>query len=138
VGVIVTAGLWLFGVKYPLVLGLLAAVFELVPLVGPILSGAVAFFVAIGDSFVLGIYIVAFFILVQQLENNVLIPLIFKKSMKIHPVMILVVLLAGGYAAGFIGVILSVPIALLAQEMITYFSERKKAEELEVEKVSGT
>lgn len=125
VGIIVAAGLWLLGVKYPLVLGLLAAVFELVPLIGPILSGVVGFLVAIGDSFTLGIYVAIFFILVQQLENNVLIPIIFKKSMKVHPVIVLVALLAGGYAAGIIGVILSVPIALLAQEMINYFAERK-------------
>jgi predicted PurR-regulated permease PerM len=134
VGTIVSVGLWIFGVKYPLVLGLLAAVFELVPLIGPILSGVVAFLIAIGDSFILGVYIGIFFILVQQLENNVLIPLIFKKSMKIHPVMVLVVLLAGGYAAGLIGVILSVPIALLAQEMINYFAEKKRDEELREEK----
>ena len=54
--------------------------------------------------------------------------------MKIHPVMVLVVLLAGGYAAGLIGVILSVPIALLAQEMINYFAEKKRDEELREEK----
>ncbi len=125
VGAMVTAGLWLLGVKYPLVLGLLAAVLELVPLIGPILSGVVAFLVAVGDSFALGIYVGIFFILVQQLENHVLIPVIFKKSMKIHPVIVLVALLAGGYAAGVIGVILSVPIALLAQEMINYFAEQK-------------
>lgn len=125
IGIVVSVGLWIFGVKYPLVLGLLAAVFELVPLVGPILSGIAAFLIAMGDSLTLGIYVAIFFILVQQLENNILVPVIFKKSMKIHPVIVLVALLAGGHAAGFIGIVLSVPIALLAQELIDYFAEQK-------------
>lgn len=128
VGLITAAGLWLLGVKYPLVLALLAGVFELVPLIGPVLSGIAAFLVALGSSFTLALYVGILFFLVQQLESNVLIPLIFKKSMKIHPVIVLVALLAGGYTAGIIGVLLSVPIALLAQEMINHFAERKASQ----------
>ena len=129
VGVVATAGLLLLGVKYALVLGLLAAVFELVPYIGPILTGAVAFLIATTTgSFTLGIYVVILFVIINQLENNILIPIIYKKSMKIHPVIILVAFLAGGQAAGFVGVLLAVPIALLVQETLNYLAEQKAFE----------
>lgn len=127
IGIIVALGLWMMGVKYAIVLGLLAAVFELAPVIGPIISGLVAFLVAMSSSFTLGIYVIIFFLIVQQLENNILVPMVYKKSMKIHPVIVLVALLAGGNAAGMIGVILSVPIALLLQEAFNYIAEKKEA-----------
>ena len=128
VGAVVALGLWIMGVEYALVLGVLAAVFELAPVIGPILSGIAAFLIAVPESFTLGIYVIVFFFIVQQLENNVLIPVIFKRSMKIHPVIVLVALLAGGRAAGLIGVILSVPVALLAQETFNYLAEQKASQ----------
>ncbi len=128
VGTVVTIGLWLMGVKYALILGVLAAVFELAPVIGPILSGIAAFLIAVAESFTLGIYVIVFFFVVQQLENNVLIPVMFKKSMKIHPVIVLVALLAGGQAAGLIGIILAVPVALLAQETLNYLAEQKASQ----------
>lgn len=131
VGVVVSLGLWLLGVRYAVILGLIAAIFELVPVIGPVISGAVAFLIALPTSFTLGIYVILFFFIVQQLENNVLIPYIMKKAMRIHPVIVLVALIAGGQAAGFIGVLLSVPIALMAQEIFNYMAERKDNHSLE-------
>ncbi|MEK7086721.1 MAG: AI-2E family transporter [Patescibacteria group bacterium] len=125
IGAVVTFGLWLLGVKYFLILGLMAAVFEIVPIIGPVLAGAVAFLVAISDSFTLGLYALLFFIIVQQLENHILIPVIIGKTMKVHPVVVLISLLAGGQVAGFIGVVLAVPIAVMAQEIFSYLAEKK-------------
>lgn len=126
VGVIVAAGLWLLGVRYYLALGLLAAVFEVVPIIGPIITGAAGFLVAAGDSWTLGFYALVFFFLVQQLENHVLTPFVMGRAVKVHPVMVVMALLVGGTVAGFAGVLLSVPIAVAAQETFNYLAEQKK------------
>lgn len=125
VGVIVTLGLWLLGVEYAITLGIIAAIMELVPVIGPILSGIAAFLIAISESLTLGIYVIIFFFIVQQLENHILIPLLMKKAMRIHPVMVIIALIAGAQIAGFVGIILAVPIALLVQEILNSLAERK-------------
>jgi predicted PurR-regulated permease PerM len=124
-GFIVTIGLWILGVRYALLLGLLAMVFELVPMIGPILLGVVACLVAISDSLGLAISVAIFFIVIHQVENHILTPAIIGKTMKVHPVVVVVALLAGGKIAGFIGVILAVPLAVLAQEVFNYLAEKK-------------
>ncbi|HXF44160.1 MAG TPA: AI-2E family transporter [Candidatus Paceibacterota bacterium] len=125
IGVVVAVGLWLLGVRYAIILGLLAAILELVPIIGPVVAGIIAFLVALPDSLSLGLYVIGFFFLVQQLENNVLIPILLGKAMNVHPVIVFVALLAGAQVAGFVGIILSVPIAVLSQEIFTYLAERK-------------
>lgn len=125
VGILVGVGLWLLGVKYFLVLAILAAIFEIVPIIGPILAGTAAFLIAVSDSFSLGLYTLLFFFVVQQLENHILTPIIMGRTMKIHPVVVVISLLAGGQVAGFLGIILSVPIAVVAQEIFAYLAERK-------------
>lgn len=125
VGIVVAVGLSILGVRYSLVLGILAAIFELVPVIGPIFVGALAFLVAIPDSFLLGVYTIIFFFIVQQLENHVLIPAIIGRTMKVHPVVVLLSLLAGGEIAGLLGVILAVPVAVIAQEIFNHLSELK-------------
>jgi predicted PurR-regulated permease PerM len=124
-GVMVWFGLWLLGVQYPLVLGILAAAFELVPVIGPILTGVVGFLIAVSDSFSLGLYAVLFFFIVQQLENHIFVPLVMGKVMDVHPVIVVVALLVGGEVAGLIGFILAVPVAVLAQEFLNYLADQK-------------
>lgn len=127
VGVVVTIGLWILKVKYALVLGLMAAVFEIVPVIGPIIAGSTAFLVAVSNSLSTGLYAAAFFVIVQQLESHVLIPFIMGKTMKVHPVIVIISLLAGAEVAGFVGIVLAVPIAVMAQEIYNYMEERKGA-----------
>ncbi|MBI5733156.1 AI-2E family transporter [Candidatus Jorgensenbacteria bacterium] len=125
IGVVVGFGMMFLGVRYPLVLGVLAGVLELVPLVGPIVTGTIAFLLAVSDSLGLGFYALLFFVGVQQLENHLLIPVVMGKAIKVHPVLVIVSILAGGQVAGFVGVVLAVPSALMAQEIFNYLSERK-------------
>ncbi len=126
VGLVVGFGSWALGLKYPLVLGLIAAVFELVPIVGPIVTGAVAFLLAVSESVTLGLYAVLFFLIVQQIENHLLTPLIMGKTVQVHPLLVILALLVGGMVAGFVGVVLAVPVAVIVQEMFSYFSEQKR------------
>lgn len=126
IGVVVSVGMFLFKVQYPLVLGLTAAVLEIVPVIGPIIAGAMAFLVAVSSSLSLGFYVILFFVVVQQIENHLLVPLIMGKTMKVHPVIVIISLLAGAEVAGFVGVVLSVPIAVMAQEVYNYLEEKKE------------
>ncbi len=125
IGVVTSLGLWILGVKYSLVLGIFAALMELVPLVGPIFIGALSFLVAITDSWTLGIYVIILFLVIQQLEGHILVPIVMKKAVGISPVMVVVALLAGSEIAGLVGIILAVPAAVVFQEIILDY-ERKK------------
>ncbi len=124
-GVSVFLGLWLLGVKYSLVLGILAGILELVPFVGPIFSGSMAVLVATGSSMTLAIYTLFLFIVLQQLESHVLVPAVTRYTTSLHPVAVLIALLIGGKIFGFVGLILAVPVAVFAQELMEGYTQTK-------------
>lgn len=126
VGLLTSVGVWLLGVRYAAVIGILAAVFEIVPVIGPVLVGMIAFFIAISESLITALYTVLFFIFVQQFESHILTPVLISKTMRIHPIIVIFSLISGSQVAGLLGVILAVPIALLIQEIFEYISERKR------------
>ncbi|MDO8467108.1 MAG: AI-2E family transporter [bacterium] len=125
VGLLVFLGLWILGVKYSLILGILAGIFELIPYVGPIFSGSLAVLVALTDSAPLGFYVLILFIIIQQLENNVLVPAVTNLTTALQPVVILIALLIGAKVFGFLGLVLAVPSAVLLQEFLDDWSESK-------------
>lgn len=117
IGIVVFIGLKLLGIEQALVLGVIAGLFELVPVVGPIFAGAFAVVVGATYSLDLAFYILIFFVAVQQLEGNILVPLVMKKAVGIHPVIVLVALLGGAEIAGLVGMLLAVPVAVFLQEV---------------------
>lgn len=125
IGMSVFVALWLLDVKYSLILGILAGLLEIVPFVGPILSGAIAFLIALAQSFYSGIYVLIIFLVIQQLEGHLLVPAFMKLTTGLNPAMILISLLAGGKLFGFVGLILAVPAAVLVQEVINRWSDTK-------------
>lgn len=118
VGTTVFIGLWFLGVEQSLVLAVIAAVFELVPVVGPIFAGALAVAVVSGESFQLGFYVLLLFLAIQQIENQLLVPLVMKRAVGINPVIILVALLGGAQIAGVIGMLVAIPTAVFLQEIL--------------------
>jgi len=133
VGAATTLGLWILGVKYSLILGILAGFLEIVPIVGPIFIGALAFLMAISESWTLGLYVILLFLVIQQLESHLLVPSVMKKTVGISPVVVVVSLLAGAEIAGFVGIILAVPVAVILQEVIYDYERRKlKTQRLEM------
>ena len=125
VGFLVFLGLWVLGVKYSLLLGIIAGIFELVPYVGPIFSGSLAVLVGLTHSLPLAFYTLILFIIIQQLENNVLVPLVSKLTTDLSPVVILIALLIGAQVFGFVGLLLAVPAAVLFQELLEEWSVAK-------------
>jgi predicted PurR-regulated permease PerM len=110
-GVVVGVGLQLLGVPYALVLAVLAGILELVPMFGPILAALPALAVAIFLPFPTVIWVLIFFIVIQQLENHVLMPRITGHAVGLHPLGAILALLAGLEMAGPLGAVFAVPIA---------------------------
>lgn len=125
IGVLVFFVLWALGVKYSLVLGLAAGIFEIVPIAGPIFAGALSAIVAATDSFSLAIWVVISFIVIHQLESNVLVPLTMKKSVGINPVILILGIFAGGKLGGIIGIILAAPVLIILEEVMAEVDNRK-------------
>ncbi len=120
VGLIVFVGLSLFHIKYALLLGVTAMVFELVPVVGPVMSAIPAIILAFlqSSSPGLGISIIIFYTVVQQMESHVLAPLILGKTIGLHPVTVVIALLIGAKLAGILGILLAVPAAVVIVEVL--------------------
>ena len=127
VGLITFIGLWILGVKYSLLLGILAGVLEIIPFVGPIFTGAVAVLIALGSSSSLALYTFILFVVIQQLESHALTPIVMRYTTTLNPVVILTALLIGGKVFGPVGLILGVPVAVLFQEMIEEWTDHKQA-----------
>ncbi|KKT74599.1 MAG: hypothetical protein UY17_C0036G0003 [Candidatus Beckwithbacteria bacterium GW2011_GWC2_47_9] len=126
VGVLVYLGLMVLGVKNALFFAFLAAVFEIIPVFGPILSAIPPIAASFADGGVTAALLVAgLFIIIQQFENHLIYPLVVKKIIGVPPIMVILAIIIGGKLAGFLGILLSVPIATVILE---YFRdvERKK------------
>jgi len=123
---IVWVGLSIIGVPYAFFVACLAGIFELVPFLGPILAGVVAVISAVGVSSTLAIYTLIFFVLAQQFESNVLVPLLSRRTVGIHPVIAIVALLIGATIAGVLGIVISIPAAAVFQEVIQEWSSNKR------------
>lgn len=127
VGILVYLGLLLIGVPYALLLAVFTAVAELIPVFGSLIAGTVAVIVAYGSGGVpLGFIVAGLFIVVNQFEANLIYPLIVKKIVGVPPLLVIVALIAGYTLAGFLGVLLSVPLAAVLLELITDFDKRKR------------
>lgn len=126
-GVIVWVGLSLLHVPYAFFIAFLAAIFELVPFVGPIISGAIAIVFALTVSSTLALYTLIFFLVAQQFESNLLVPILSRRAVGLHPVIVIIALLIGAEVGGFLGVVIAVPAAAVFQEVIQEWSSKKRA-----------
>ena len=133
VGMLVYLGLTILGVKYALLLAVIAAIFELIPVFGPILSSIPAILIGFVDGgATTGLLVIGLYIIIQQFENHLIYPLVVTKVVGVPPLLVILALLVGAQLAGFLGIILAVPIAAVIQEFVSDL-QRKKEGELEQE-----
>ncbi len=121
-GVLVFLGLTIFSVPHALVLAMIAAMMEIIPVFGPGLAAipAVAMaFVAGGAG--LGVVTIVIFTIAQQFENHLIYPLVVTRVVGVPPMLVILALLIGGQLAGFLGIILAVPLAAMLQEFVNDF-----------------
>lgn len=133
VGVLSTISLAVVGIKFAFLLGLIAGLLEIVPIVGPILSAVPAVIVALADNPWLALYVIIIYFIIQRFENVLLTPLILGKFLELHPIIIITAVLTAGSILGVFGVILSPAIAasiyVLVQEL--YLKKINSIEELQ-------
>jgi predicted PurR-regulated permease PerM len=115
IGASAALGLWLLGVPYFYVLALIAAIGEMIPVVGPILSAVPAVLVALTVSPQKALAVIIFFFVQQQFENHVLVPKIMERQVGISAAFVIIALLFGGSLLGILGAILAVPTAAIIQ-----------------------
>jgi len=122
---IVGFGLWILGIKYYFLIAAVVGVLEIVPYVGPIVAGGLATLLALSQSSVLGLWTLIFFIVAQQLENHILVPLLIKKLVGLNPVTVILAILIGAKLGGILGILLAVPIAAVIDEFFDDLAKRK-------------
>lgn len=126
IGVLVYLGLTILGVKYALLLAILAAFAELVPVVGPVLAAIPAIAIAFTDGGTsLGFMVVAFYIIIQQFENHLMYPLVVNKVVGVPPLLVILGLIIGAKLFGFLGILLSVPVAAALMEFVKDVEKNK-------------
>jgi predicted PurR-regulated permease PerM len=119
VGMLVYLGLTIVGIKNALFLAVLAAVFETIPLFGPILSAIPAVAIAYSASGLsLALFVAGVYLIIQQFENHLIYPLVVKKIVGVPPITVILALIIGAQLGGFLGLFVSVPIAALLMEYL--------------------
>ncbi|MGI9145673.1 MAG: AI-2E family transporter [Chloroflexota bacterium] len=104
-------GMFILGVRFPVVIGVAAFIFELVPMIGPVLTGLLALIIAAFQGFPLVLYVLIFYVALQLVESNVLGPRISGHAVGLHPVASILALVTGADLFGLWGAVLAVPIA---------------------------
>lgn len=131
-GVSTAVLLTILGVPFALPLGLLVAVLDPIPFVGATIGAAVISLVALAENGVFpAVVLVIFFIAYQQLENHLILPLVYGRTVQLSPLPIIVAVLVGGELAGIIGVIIAIPVAaamrVVLVEGVAWRRERRLA-----------
>ena len=126
VGVLVFLGLTILQVKYALLLAILSAIFELIPIFGPILAAIPAIAIAFlqGPSSALAVLIL--YVIIQQFENHLIYPVVVKKATGVPPILVILALIIGGKLGGFLGILLSVPLATVLMEIMNDIASKKE------------
>jgi predicted PurR-regulated permease PerM len=128
VGVAVFITLYLFDVKYSFVLALMAGIFDFIPVIGPFIVAILAFILVAMDSWLKALFVLVALFLIQQIEGNILSPILTKKFVGLPPVLVLVSLAIGAQLLGMLGAILAIPLAGILYEFLRDFLKRKKEE----------
>jgi predicted PurR-regulated permease PerM len=116
VGVASSIGLWAIGLPFWLLVGMVAGVFNLVPLVGPFIGGALAVIIALIDGQPLTALWAALVLLaVQQIDNHLISPNVMGRTVQLHPVVVMLALLVGASFAGLFGMLVIVPLVAVAK-----------------------
>lgn len=129
IGVLAYIGYLIIGMPYPLLMAGFVSLFDIIPYLGPFFGALPALLMATTISWKMAILVVVVNLICQNLESNVISPQVVGKSMKMHPLTIILVLLVGGELAGIVGMILAVPfyaaMKVVVQHVSAYYIHRK-------------
>lgn len=124
VGFLATVLFTVLRLKFAFLLGMIAGITNIVPYFGPIIGGGLAVIVALFNSPVTALLTALGMLLIQQLDSMLISPLVLKRQVNLHPVLIVFSLLIGGSLLGVLGLLLAVPVAAVSKVMVYHFIER--------------
>lgn len=122
--VLSSVGLWLCGLKAPVLFGLFCALTNFIPYAGPYIGGIPAVIVGFTQDVWVGIFSIIVIFIIQFVEGNFLQPLIMSKTTKLHPVTIILGLLIFGHFFGIIGMLISTPIIAALKTIFDFYNNR--------------
>ena len=122
VGVIVTVGLLLLGVPFAFILGIVAGLTELIPIIGPWIGGAAGVLVTLATEPDKVLWVILLYLVVQLLENTLLVPRIQGSTLRLHPIAVILVITIGSQYFGLWGVILGPPLVAMGKDIIVYLA----------------
>jgi len=137
VGVLLYLGLVILGVNNALLLAVVSGMLEIIPVFGPIIASIPSIVMAfVGGGVTAALLVVGLYIIVQQFESNLIYPLVVRKIIGVSPILVILALIIGAKLAGFLGIVLAVPMVSALMEFLDDIEKRKvlfwkKAEELE-------
>jgi predicted PurR-regulated permease PerM len=119
VGVLVSIGLVIIGLPFWLLIGMVAGVFNMIPLVGPYIGGIPALVIALTTREpITAVWVIVVMAGVQQIDNHFISPLVMHRVVKLHPVLVMLALLLGGTLGGFFGLLVAVPTAAIIKILV--------------------
>ena len=127
VGVAVGIGLTVMDVPLSLALGLFAGITELIPIIGPFLGAVPALVIVAGTNPDQILWVGLLYLVVQQLENNLLVPRIQGHATDLHPAIVILLLVLAGAGFGFMGLLVIVPLAAILRELFWYSDRRLRS-----------
>lgn len=126
-GLLAWAALFALDVPYAVSLAVVVALFDLLPLFGAVISGVIVVLVALAtEGWVIALVFGIYFVVYQQLENHLLQPVVYRRTVSMSPVIVLVAVLIGADLAGIIGALVAIPIAGALQVVLTELLERRR------------
>ena len=139
---LIALGLWIFGIENALLIGFFGGIMNIIPYLGPVIGSAMGIILGITATMAGGNYselvptffkLLGVFVTVQLVDNNILVPLIYAKSVKSHPLEIFLVIIMGGSLAGLVGMLMAVPVytvlRVIAREFFQQFRVVQKITE---------
>jgi predicted PurR-regulated permease PerM len=123
IGLVVYIGLTILRVDFALPIAIVSGLLEIIPNIGPIISAIPAVLIGLSVSPFTALSVIVLYVVVHQVEGNVVVPIIMKHSVGISPLVSILALLIGGRLAGVTGAVLAVPVVLVIQVLIQYFTK---------------
>ncbi len=127
VGILIFFGLLMLGVPHAFFFALVTAMFEIIPVVGPILAAVPAVAAAFLASPLIGVLVIALYIVVQQIESHVIVPVVMRKTIGLSPLVVVLALLVGAKLGGVFGILLAVPLTAIGAELLNDWDKKKRA-----------
>ena len=123
---------YVLNIDYAVSFGLFSGVFNFIPFVGPVVAGVMIATIVAASSWLKAVFFITAFILIQQIENNILSPVLTRKFIGLPSVLVLIALLVGGKLWGLMGALLVIPIAGIFFEFLRDFLKKRKEENMVV------